>query len=271
MYFRTFQPTANLSTYIRFYWILEHGQVPSQPEVILPDGCMELIIHYGDRYISDFGNKEETQPENIIVGQITQAIKLQPTGKTGIIAVRFHPWGLHGLTGIPMNELKHRFLDSSDILGKNTLFLREELNNKPHQEKIAVIERHLYDILLKNRDAKSHNKLQYFEHITGIIQKTAGNSPVAKLAGLHNLSVRQFNRSFNEVMGVSPKQFNRIIRLQHFLSSYQPGGDTLTNVLHESGYYDQAHFIREFRDMAGMTPTAFFKESKEMSDLMLMQ
>lgn len=230
---------------------------------------MELVLHFGNKYLADFGGKEEMQPTDILVGQITNAIRIKPTGHTGIFAIRFQPWGLHTLTGIPAEELKQQFFKATDILGNGIAYLQEQMDGMADTTKVAAIENYLLKILVRGNAGRHRERLMLFEDITRVVRSHGGNLPVSELAAMYNVSSRHFNRSFNNTIGVSPKQFSRIVRLQRFMDAYSPEHNTLTTALHSSGYYDQAHFIREFREIAGIAPSAFFKDDNEMANLML--
>ncbi|MCI0363900.1 MAG: hypothetical protein L0219_08465, partial [Phycisphaerales bacterium] len=86
------QPSRLLQRFVECFWILEGDDRGAAP--ILPDGCMELVIHYGDRFrrIHENGNSE-IQPRAFVVGQMTGPIAIAPTGRAGILGVRFRPGG----------------------------------------------------------------------------------------------------------------------------------------------------------------------------------
>lgn len=266
MLFRQFQPTQALAPYVRTYWLLEHDLAPEGPEPVIPDGCMELIFHYGDRYISNIADREELQNGAVIVGQIKTAISLQPTGNTGIFAVRFQPWGFYAFTGMPLHRLTETVVDARDIWGNDTRYVYEQLATAAHNEKAAVVDKFLLKALRKQRDGTLH-KVSVLSAILAQLHRHKGNIPVAHMAYNSNSSVRNFNRNVTEMTGLSPKVLARIIRLQSFLNIHTEDA-TLTDTLYRCGYYDQAHFIREFREIAGTTPNSFFKEENTMAELM---
>lgn len=271
MVFRQYSPSKALSAYIKCYWILESEFVPGEPERILPDGCTELIFHYGDQYkrISEEGATE--QPKSLLVGQIKRAIRVQPTGKTGMLGIRFYPWGLYPFTVMPVNELTEQFVEA-DILFKQADNLSEQLcSSLSQQEMIEYTEAFLLSII-----SKQHQK--YFYHadkFSGIIPellKDTSEASVSHLAITANMSERQFNRKFNEITGLSPKHFIRIARMQQFIHSYRGvrNSTSLHSLIYGCGYYDPAHFTRDFKDIAGINPSAYFEELKDLGSAMLL-
>lgn len=267
MFFRTYNPSAQLAPYIRSYWILEHNEMPAAAEAIIPDGCMEMIFHYGDEYVSSIAQQEQTQNGIIIVGQIKEAISIQATGHTGIFSIRFQPWGFYAFTGMGADKLTEQVVAAEDIFGKSICIIQEHMQSASHEEKVNVIEGFLVDVLHRQK-ARVTDKVASVAHVLSCLHHHTGNLPVAHMAYRSNVSIRQFNRNVLEITGLQPKLLSRIIRLQAFLNIHEEGA-RLTDSLYKCGYFDQAHFIREFKDIANMTPNKFFKEEHLMAELML--
>lgn len=80
-------------------------------------------------------------------------------------------------------------------------------------------------------------------------------------------SRKQYERMFTENIGLTPKQFMRVVRFQYAI--YRRSADknlTLTSLAYECGYYDQSHMINEFREFSGVAPREFFASCEAMSD-----
>lgn len=267
MLFRQFQPSEALAPYIRSYWMLEHDIMSDTPEIILPDGCTEMVLHYGDRYVSHIAGQRLVQSQAVVVGQIRQAITLQALGRTGIFAIRFQPWGLYAFTGMPMQQLTDLAVDAESIWGKELALVREQVYYATTDDKVKVIEQFLLGILRKQHRTVT-SKANFISSVLQPMQHHKGNIPIAHLAYHAHTSVRNFNRIVTETTGIAPKLLARITRLQSFLNIHSPG-NTLTDSLYKCGYYDQAHFIREFKEIAGTTPNRFFSDDNTMAELML--
>ncbi|HYD20063.1 MAG TPA: helix-turn-helix domain-containing protein [Flavipsychrobacter sp.] len=269
MLFRQFQPSKALSAYVKCYWILECEYYPGPPERILPDGCTELIFHYGDSYSRVSGKGLEEQAKTLLVGQIKRAIELQANGRTGMMGVRFYPWGLHALMGIPVSELTGQHIDAR-LIFKQLSELEEQVNNCGHEGMIQSTEDFLLKIL-KHQKQKHFNQADRFAAIIKHISGTDDNA-VGVMAASANMSVRQFNRKFNEVTGLSPKHYLRITRMQEFISQYRQSGDakSLSSVIYDCGYYDPAHFSHDFKDIAGVKPSEYFEGLQDLGSAMLL-
>jgi AraC-like DNA-binding protein len=270
MVFRQFSPSRELSAYVKCYWVLETDCPPGPAERILPDGCCELIFHYGDKFnrLTEDGFSE--QPASLLVGQIRSAILLQATGRTGMFAIRFHPWGLYPFTGIPANEFTGAHL-AAETLFPDMGELQEILVFSGDHEAMAL---HAGKFLLR---ILSKRKQRYFynaDRFAGIIRRMTGSAPglsVTAVATLANMSERQFNRKFNEVTGLSPKHFMRITRMQQFIDDHMRGnGQPLSQLIYEHGYHDPAHFSHDFRSIAGINPTEYFEGLDGLGSAMLL-
>ncbi len=270
MLFKTYTPAAVLAPHIRSFWTLEMDEVPQKQELILPDGCMELIFHYGDAYCTNIRDINEPQPYNIVIGQIEKAIELKPTGRTGIISARFHPWGFYTLTGIPADKLRNNYLPASDVFGNAVEELAQQLSIAAHEDKVLLLTDFLTHRLAIRKEDYYKKETTYIQALQEL-EKENGNIPVAEMAERCNVSVRQFSRTISKLIGLPPKHYARILRLHAFLNNYNTDrSQSLTNALYAAGYYDQAHFIKEFRDISSYAPSEFFKGNNEMAELMLL-
>jgi AraC-like DNA-binding protein len=250
--------------------VLECEFFPGPPERILPDGCTELIFHYGDNYQRISGGEPIEQPKNILVGQIKQAIELQATGMTGMFGIRFHPWGLYPFTGVPGDTFADMHIESSQFF-KDINDLSEQFHLLGHEEMVTYVETFLVNIF-KNQKQKRFYDADRFAAIIPLMLQDISTISVNSIAGLANMSERQFNRKFGEVVGLSPKHFIRIARIQQFINSYQRTADvaTLSGLIYDCGYYDPAHFSRDFKDIAGVSPSVYFEGLQDLGKAMLL-
>lgn len=264
MNYSTFEPGNELNTLVKCYWTLESTpESDLQKQRIVPDGCMEMIFHYGDlykQYLED--GRVIIQPRCFVFGQITSYLDIEPTGKTGIFAVRFHPSGFNPLATIPLKEMENKAVSLEELFGEDGLQLENEiLKAQAVTERITIIEEFLI------------NRLVNAESIDRIVKSTVetilsinGQLSVDDLSQQMNINRRQLERRFSTVIGLSPKQLSKIIRLQSVLKKLSNKQFTsLTSIAYEGEYYDQAHFIKDFKEFTGSTPRNFFSDNMKMS------
>ena len=114
------------------------------------------------------------------------------------------------------------------------------------------------------------NKVEKVRLATLQLKKNNGNVRIEELTRLTNMSSRELERKFNVYVGLSPKQLARIFRLQYALRK-QSQTELLTHLALDAGYYDQAHFIREFSGMVNEKPSQYFQLQQELTEKFLLR
>jgi AraC-like DNA-binding protein len=226
---------------------------------ILPDGCMEMMFHYGDNYRQYFTDGSSIlQPGSFVFGQITSYIEVEPTGSTGIVSARFFPEGLTPFLSLPVSALTDKAVSIQEIFGeKGEVLEKEVMAATDNQQRIKIIERFLLSLLITPQAIDIITK-----ECVEVIFQSHGQLDITELADKVKLNRRNMERKFTTVIGMSPKQLSKAVRLQSTLKMLEQKKFTsLTSLAYESGYYDQAHFIKDFREFTGMSPKSFFAES----------
>jgi AraC-like DNA-binding protein len=265
MDYQEFAPTPQLAPVVERLWTLDGHAADLTPGVqpVLPDGRPELIIHFGDRFErlhADGG--VERQPSLIFAGQLLGQLALRPTGRVAVLGIRFHPYGAVSLLNIPQGDLAGLTVDVADISAGLAQRLAELRDEGVSLREAAV---RVQEILAAWIDPGGIDaRVQYAVEAIG---RTQGRLSMSGLAGRVGLTCRHLERQFLRTVGVSPKRLARITRFQHALAlldrldSSRRG--TLTAVT--CGYSDQAHFIRDFRDLAGCPPGEHLLRQTELT------
>ncbi|QBJ84977.1 AraC family transcriptional regulator [Chryseobacterium gleum] len=266
MNYQTFEPDQDLTAFIKCYWTLE-GPKEETPEkqTIVPDGCMEMIFHYGDLYKQYLDNGNSIiQSRCFVIGQLTRPLKIQPTGETGIFSVRFHPEGFLPFTTIPIKEMENTAVSLEKLFGKDGQEIAQQiLNANSTSERIKLIEIFLLDWLT---DIKTIDRI--VKSTIETIITANGQFSVDELSRLKKVNRRQLLRKFSLTIGLSPKQLSRMIRFQTTLKMLlNDQYSNLAELAYENEYYDQAHFIKEFKEFTGSTPKEFYGSHLKMSSL----
>jgi AraC-like DNA-binding protein len=266
MNYQIFEPTKELSTLVKSYWTLESQKHEnSQRQTIVPDGCMEMIFHYGDLYRQYAeNNKSIIQPRCFVIGQLTRPLEIEPTGLTGIFSVRFHPDGFMPFANMPVKEMENKAIPLKKLFGKEGEEIEcNILNANTTLERIKLIENFL---ITRLADAETIERI--VKSTVETILTASGQLSVDELSKLVNINRRQLERKFSSNIGLSPKQLSKTIRLQATLKMLLNKKFTsLTALAYEGAYYDQAHFIKDFKEFTGLTPKEFYGENFKMSSL----
>lgn len=266
MNYQTFEPSQDLTTIIKCYWTLESPKAETpEKQTIVPDGCMEMVFHFGDLYKQYVDNGNSIiQPKCFVIGQLTQPLEIEPTGETGIFSVRFHPNGFLPFASIPIKEMENKAVSLEKLFGKEGKELEQKiLNASSTSERIQHIEPFLINRLSDNKTID-----RIVKSTVETILTANGQLSINELSRQTNINRRQMERKFSSTIGLSPKQLSKTIRLQATLKMLLSKQFTsLTSLAHENEYYDQAHFIKDFKEFTGFTPKEFYGSKLKMSSL----
>jgi len=266
MNYQVYTPISELQPFVKCFWSLddERSDDPVKQRV-LPDGCMEMIFHYGDLYKQYFEDGSSIiQPRSFVFGQISKYIEIAPTGISGIISARFLPDGLTPFLDLPVSALENKAVPIPEIFYEEGKKLEEDvIAANENETRIKLIENFLLSKLteLKTIDAITKSCVE-------VIFQSQGQIGVVELADKMNINCRNMERKFISLIGISPKQLARVARLQATIKMLEQKKFTnLTSLAYENGYYDQAHFIKDFKEFTGISPKSFFSDNLKLSSL----
>lgn len=261
---KTYEPNIELTEFVKRYWTLD-GEKENIPlkNTIVPDGTMKLIFHYGDTYKHHSQNGEITiLPKCFLIGQLTKPYVIEPVGVTGSFVVQFRPNGFLPFASIPIKEMENTAVPLDILFGEGGIRLGEQiLNAYSTSERIQIIETFLFREL-----ADKHRIDNVVKSTVETIFNSNGQFSVNKFSQQNNINRRQLARKFASAIGLSPKQLAKTIRIQSTLKVLlNEEISSLTDLAYENDYFDQAHFIKEFKEFTGLTPKEFFGEDLKMS------
>lgn len=187
------------------------------------------------------------------------------TGNLSFFAIYFLPHGLSVFLDLPIKELFNQSIALKLIIKDAVNRLEDELSSaETFEKKIEIAENFLILQIRKNEKKYQYDRIR---HTINCVNQAKGIVEIDDLASESFLSRKQFERTFAEFIGTSPKQFLKIVRFQNAI--YEKSKNTklsLTQVAHECGYFDQAHMINDFRTLSGITPKEYFKNGDIFSD-----
>jgi|HubBroStandDraft_6_1064221.scaffolds.fasta_scaffold316091_1 AraC-like DNA-binding protein len=252
--------SAELSQYVECFWSRtsqpdDLSDVAPDAHLVLPDGCIDIVFNFSDGAHRVWNVAEEPPPRSSVVGTMTRPLQVQTGGRVRFIGVRFKPGKSHHFVGVPAGEITNLTPALDDIWPADTRGIEDTLSDltRPDQQ-VAVLEREL------RRQARRLDSAEScIERLVAFIQTRRGDISVESLSALAGLTRQQIARQFNRYVGLSPKLFCRVVRFQNILAMArrQQAPDWISIAL-ESGYYDQAHMIQDFKEFTGVNPTLFY-------------
>ncbi len=257
MDYKTYEPHTNLKSLVNCYWTLEiPKQSEPQKQRIVPDGCIEMAFILGDdikRYTSE--NEFILQPRAMVLGQTIEPFFIEPTGFVKTFAVRFYPYGFANFGSEPISNLANKETPINQLFGiENADDLEQKIIKAENTEqRISIIEKFLMDRL---NDEKTINRI--VKNTVDSLLYTNGSASINSILKDDLSKRRQLERNFKKQIGLSPKQLGKVIRLQTALKKLlDPNSENLTDIAYKSDYFDQAHFIKDFREFTGINPKEF--------------
>jgi AraC-like DNA-binding protein len=259
-------PSQTLAPYIKRYWaienVLDKGEICVQR--ITPTGLTELMLYFTPRPKILTDNKHLS--DNVTLhGHQNGFYDMELSGELSVFSIVFQPQGLMQFFNFPLSEICNRNISLKDINGQAGRDLEEKMNEATtFQQKVNVVETYLFNLLKNNFDNFEFRRVN---RVAELIKQTYGNITISQLASEACLSRKQFERIFAEQIGISPKQYLKIIRFQSAIFQKQRNNNlNMTELSYESGYFDQSHFINDFKALSGLTPKQYFAENEICSD-----
>lgn len=245
-------PGRPLSQHISYIGYWKHdGGVPHR-STALPRGAVTIVIDLSGRDQVDFavvGAAPQQVPSAIVTGAGTTSYvtRIDP-GQTAM-TVHFRPAGARPFLGIPLSDLQDRCVGVDDIWGAQGRALREQLTeNTSAAGRMAHLERFLLD-RMDIRDDGMYGLLAHLDNDPSIT--------VAEVGALTGLSPKRLTALFGSEVGLRPKAYLRVRRLQAALRHLSEGTRSGADIAAELGYVDQAHFVRDFRGFTSITPSQY--------------
>lgn len=273
MEYQRITPSPRLSKFVAWYWCAESSDAEPKKQKIIPDGYPEFVFHYGQPFRIFLRDQWHSQGPALLGGQMQQYFYLENTGRSGIFGITFHPTALTHLFLLDMQAFTDRVVTLHEVLGSSFTLSDKIIGAASTSERIAMVEEYLGQLIPE----------QPGEHPVDlalrILRERQGLISMDELSDQLFLGNRQIQRLFQRYVGVPPKFYARIIRFNAVFGMIKKGDVSWADVVHASGYFDQSHFIRNFKEFTGEDPTAyefikptltnFFtqKSSSAMSDL----
>ena len=227
--------------------------------MILPDGAVELIINLGDpQKLCDPENhaRSDFYRHSWISGERTAPIVIDEAGSVHLLGVRLRAGGTWPFLGLPVSEFTGRVVELEAVLGREIDRLRERLGEAADDDaRFVIVETWLLE-RMRSRTAPA----RAVSYAVEAIRRDAA-ARIGQIADEAGVSHKHLLREFDRCVGLTPKTFARVCSFQRAINwiGQKPAVDWADTAV-ACGYYDQAHFIHEFRAFSGLTPASYLAQ-----------
>lgn len=243
--YREVSPDDRLSTFIYCYWELKTKEILQDPFTyrVVADGCIDIFFQL------------DKPSENFVMGFCKKYTEFSLDNSFHYVGIRFLPTTFPSLFNLNAKELSNRFERLEIVLNETSQYITDNFSASDNFEKIKFkLDTYFINIIAKvNASFDSR-----FQNALNVILKNFGVVNVQTDLDV-GLSQRQLRRYFEFYIGDTAKTFSQVVRFQNILNA-KPSTQSLRHnkIFFDLGYYDQAHFIKEFKNFYGVTPSKAF-------------
>ena len=263
MRYESFSPSDSLINLVKEYWIFENDDQSIHEQKIIPDGYSEIIIHYGDAYQINLSGKWEQQSPMLFSNQISKYFFLKNTGASAMLGIKLHPAAFYQLFQIDVSQYTDRVVDLKEIVGDTTGLDKIMAEGIPMEDRVKFAEKWLEDQL------SSYQPQKKIERVISKVLENHGMIDVEQMADDVQLSSRQLERLFKKVVGLTPKFYSRIVRFNYIFEVIKEQKDSWIRTALQSGFFDQSHFIKNFKEFTGEEPSNYGFDDVNLANFFL--
>jgi AraC-like DNA-binding protein len=257
MNYQEIKPDNRLKEFVKCFYIYESASSADFDDIVFPSGSVEIIFNLGTgQWQKKVGDVFHTNPAIELWGQIIQPLPIRSVGKNTMFGIRFFPHGAACFLKDAIEQFNNQILDLSDVSGIDVKKLYATLQETiSWKKRIALVE----DFLLRQLSVseKSYNKLAVVNDVIRELQREDFFDNIENVASRYGITSRYLQKLFLQYTGLTPKLYSKINRFQNSLRLVNKKDASLTSIAYDCGYFDQSHFIREFKSFTGVTPSLY--------------
>jgi AraC-like DNA-binding protein len=260
--FQHIEPHPFLKNYIEKMWLFKSSGKISADDIklVVPNGNIKLTVSYQNGIIASVNGKLFTSKQHDItltgLVDVPVILDVDEDVATETIGIEFNPQGAYRFFHFPLHDIQNQIYSLNDLIGAKAKELTEQINNAISlQQKTAILQW----FLMKQFSLQDTDPI--FEYCIEKIMASKGRITIRELEKKTGYSSRWLNVKFNDKLGVSPKNLSSIIRFKTYYQMFISGDEKSfsRNDFYES-YYDQSHFIKDFKRFTGLPPSKLEKQ-----------
>lgn len=270
--FERFAPLPQLQGYVESIWAFESsGPLPDETRWIVPNGRLLLLVPYRNGLVGTMDGRRHVAPQHAMalvgISDCPSRVDTRWGGPSGSIGVDISPLGAYRFFHLRLKDVRNGLHHVTDLAGATARAAERKIAGlETNRDRVRALQRFLLGLFSEQEEDP------LFEYCVHRIEATQGLISVRELERTTGYSSRWLNRRFEEKLGISPKNLGSIVR---FHASYRallsdPAEFFRRKELYRR-YYDQSHFIREFKRYTGMTPSVWARSSNEFAGLFVQE
>jgi len=250
--YSTWRP-PQLDGLVDHVWAYEGPSIHRRKRVF-PNGRVELLLNFGDRYRVLEGGDPAICRSAWIGGPQTGPMVIEQPAQQQVLGVRLRPAGARAIVACPLHELTGLSVDLADVVGQAA----GELLERCHAAASLAHRFRLVAEWISRCFLRAHGIDDAVAWAVAQLDASGGTVPIAALRERTGLSKAQLVQAFRDEVGLPPKLYGRVVRFHQTLALLQSAGaGRLTDVALDARFYDQPHMNAEFRALGGLTPREF--------------
>lgn len=249
------KPSESIAQYVKYFWVgevdVDNGDHFKHFSIATSNA--KLVFHYKGHF-KELNSTGELTSSFLsgLQGQSKSHTQFISNDDVGIFGIEFFPYAIPFLFSIPATAVTNQFIDLEILLGARGRDLQNcILSASCNRERVSIVTKFLESVMKPFRHSFIMDSIDR-------INLSKGEINIYNLIRQYDVSQRQFERLFKEVTGFSPKSYAKILRFELAVSKF-PGNQSFTHIALDSGYFDQSHFIHDFRQFTGLLPKDYWK------------
>jgi len=233
-------------------------------ERVIPVENIQLMFHYKNPFVvHQLNNVTVKQPHSIVSGLNDTFSDVSTNGETGVVFVSFYPTGACNFFDFPLSEIENQSIDMQDVFGSEIRRIEEMLVcSRTLSEKVNIVENFLIN---RFSPIPQHDSLMIKKGLE-IVKSRKGQIDAITLSECLSISSKTLERKFSQYLGKTTKQVIKLVRFNEVLMDISCNKKhSITEYAYKNGYFDQAHFIRDFKAYSGYTPKEFVAKYPDFS------
>lgn len=261
MIYKEFQPAHLLKEFVQCYFSCENDAEGQTDDQVFASGNIEIMfnLQIDQPQTLTYGNTV-INPAAQLWGQTIKPLSFTAASRHFMLGIRFFPHTAAYFLDNPIADFNDRIVDYNDYAGTDALLLHERLldtDNLP--DRLSLLDQYLIKKLY--RSGAKPERVGLLNSICKTLYYDESLQRIRSVASDHGMSSRNLQKIFSAYTGLSPKLFYKITRFRRSLELLTLESSSLTSTAHQCGYFDQSHFIKDFKAFTGTIPSHFLPET----------